>query len=339
MSLPIEDGIDAWVKLTGGDCHSWRQFKEEGKRLVTRGHVRDDIKSGCPFSALRTRGDLHNAEKAALTTHRPEFLPTPPATQEHFMHNPVPNSSRNNNLSPPPSMSGSGSASKCPIRLLDERSPEEIAEYFETHKHEIPRSHEVCVKRYQSNEQSIRQLDAKYGSLVNMLQGLGMKHQPWLPAQEDEKGFAEMDAKSAKKVEQWAGNVPETLDIGNTASENLPKSSGVDAEEREGHFDRLLKEIRVGESPSRPWGIQVPGGVPYKDHAESEAAPTPKGAAPVIAPQAQIHKANEECEGSKNDRMPVVFNGPVFFGYDADQAASFFQKCGWDSPGQSRTNT
>ena len=328
--MPIEDGIDAWVKLTGGDCHSWRQFKEGGKKLATREDVRDDIKSGCPFSAMKSRGALQNAEKAALVTHRPESLPTPPATQEHFMHNPVPTSSRNNDLSPPPSMSGSGSASKCPIRLLDERSPEEIAEYFETHKHEIPRSHEVCVKRYQSNEQSIRQLDAKYGSLVNMLQGLGMKHQPWLPAKEDEEGFAEMDAKSAKKVEQWAGNVPETPDIGIIASESLPRSSRVDAEEREGHFDRPLKEIRVGESPSRPWGISVPGCVPYKDHAESEAAPTPKGAAPVISPQLRMHTANEVYEGPKNDKMPVIFNGPVFFGYDADQAASLIQKCGWD---------
>jgi hypothetical protein len=29
-------------------------------------------------------------------------------------------------------------------------------------------------------------------------------------------------------------------------------------EERKGHFDRPLREVRVGESPSRPWGIHVP---------------------------------------------------------------------------------
>ena len=40
----------------------------------------------------------------------------------------------------------------CPIRFLDQHSPEEVATYFERHKHELPRSHEVCVKRYQSND-------------------------------------------------------------------------------------------------------------------------------------------------------------------------------------------
>ena len=54
----------------------------------------------------------------------------------------------------------------CPIRFLDQHSPEEVATYFEKHKHELPRSHEVCVRRYQKNEEQIRKLDAKYGSPV-----------------------------------------------------------------------------------------------------------------------------------------------------------------------------
>ncbi|KAK3060873.1 hypothetical protein LTR53_019968, partial [Teratosphaeriaceae sp. CCFEE 6253] len=30
----------------------------------------------------------------------------------------------------------------CPIRFMDQHSPEEVATYFEKHKHELPRSHE-----------------------------------------------------------------------------------------------------------------------------------------------------------------------------------------------------
>ena len=61
------------------------------------------------------------------------------------------------------SVSAAGSAPACPIRYMDQHSPEEIAKYFEAHKHELPRSHELCVKRFQDNDASIRQLDAKYG--------------------------------------------------------------------------------------------------------------------------------------------------------------------------------
>jgi hypothetical protein len=49
---------------------------------------------------------------------------------------------------------GSGAASaqhnpsKCPIRYLDQYSPEEVTKYFENYKHEIPRSHAVCISRY-----------------------------------------------------------------------------------------------------------------------------------------------------------------------------------------------
>ena len=32
----------------------------------------------------------------------------------------------------------------------------------------------------------------------------------------------------------------------------------MEEEERVSHFDRPMKDVRVGESPSRPWGIQVP---------------------------------------------------------------------------------
>jgi hypothetical protein len=152
--------------------------------------------------------------------------------------------------------SASGSAPKCPIRFLDQHSPEEVARYFETHKHEIPRSHEICVKRYQRNENDIRKLDAKYGNLVSMIQGLGQKHQPMLPTEdaEDEEYLLEQERKSHERVEKWAKDVSaDGVDHINGTEEHSPTD-----DDRESRFDRPMKEVRVGESPSRPWGISVP---------------------------------------------------------------------------------
>lgn len=153
--------------------------------------------------------------------------------------------------SPPPSINGV--TSKCPIRFLDKHSPEELAEYFSHHKHEIPRSHEICVRRYQSNSESIRQLDAKYANLASLIHDLGLKHQPMLTTKEGDGGLV-MEKSSAEKVEEWADNVKELstdADMADTISQSKPDS-------RVGVFDRPFKEVRVGESPSRPWGIPVP---------------------------------------------------------------------------------
>ncbi|TVY30388.1 hypothetical protein LHYA1_G000468 [Lachnellula hyalina] len=159
--------------------------------------------------------------------------------------------------SPPPS--ATGSAAKCPIRYLDQHSPEEVARYFETHKHEIPRSHEVCVKRYQRNENDIRKLDAKYGNLVSMIQGLGQTHQPMLPSdlhEQDED--MELERTSNERVENWAKAVSaDGVGIEEDLIENREEED-VEEDDRESRFDRPLKEVRVGESPSRPWGIRVP---------------------------------------------------------------------------------
>jgi hypothetical protein len=169
--------------------------------------------------------------------------------------------------SPPPSVTGS--AAKCPIRYLDQHSPEEVAKYFETHKHEIPRSHEICVKRYQRNEEDIRKLDAKYGNLVSMIQGLGQKHQPMLPTKEED--AVEVEQGSNERVENWAQAVSAD-GVGHEEEPEIPD----DEEDREGRFDRPLKEIRVGESPSRPWGISVPILEP------------PEGQRPVSPPPAPV---------------------------------------------------
>lgn len=186
-------------------------------------------------------------------------------------------------VSAPPSAAGSN---KCPIRFLDQHSPEEIAAYFETHKHEIPRSHEVCVKRYQRSEGDVRKLDAKYGNdIVNMLQGLGQKHQPMLPKDEELQLYAdpEEEKKTNKRVENWAKNVSnDGIDSLDPAEAATSPMEGAD-DDRESRFDRQMKEVRVGESPSRPWGISVPWNQPDLEHYGDDEAPNSPPAAPVIA--------------------------------------------------------
>ena len=255
--------------------------------------------------------------------------------------------------SKPPSAQAPG---KCPIRFLDQHSPEEVAKYFENHKHEIPRSHEVCVKRYQRNEQSIRQLDAKYGSLVNMIQGLGVKHKQYLPGDEENPELCKEQG-SVEAVENWADGVshkslepvPEQLHLENNTVE--------DEEERKPHFERSLREIRVGESPSRPWGISVPAaqepsksamlsdrGSEPVDLARSEitipksAQEQPARRCPVdhglhktvptnhVGVQKSRDASDVKAPGKETSSQPhIVFNGPVFFGYSAEQAAALLQ--------------
>ncbi|KAI9925677.1 hypothetical protein ASPWEDRAFT_42315 [Aspergillus wentii DTO 134E9] len=143
---------------------------------------------------------------------------------------------------------------RCPIRYLDQHTPEEVADYVERHKHEIPRSHAICVNRYQRDSQSMRQLDAKYGNLINMIQGLSVKHQVFLPGR-GPNGEPSSNS-SADRVERWAEDVgSKSLEGGMNGA---IKEEEEDGEERKGHFDRPLREVRVGESPSRPWGIPVP---------------------------------------------------------------------------------
>lgn len=154
-----------------------------------------------------------------------------------------------------PAPSAQESASKCPIRYMDQHSPEEIAHYLETHKHELPRSHEVCLRRYQKSEDHIRKLDAKYGNLVNMVEGLGRIHQPMLPEQ-DTRPQSDVERASNSRVETWAQTVSAT--VTEDPEQAAVETGSEDGEERLGHFDRPLKEVRVGESPSRPWGISVP---------------------------------------------------------------------------------
>lgn len=205
--------------------------------MIKAGHVGDSPRTWSPYGSI---------------TPRPESLPASPNRQEPVIEDPIAAESRPvGDSSPPPSVPDS--VSKCPIRFLDQHTPEEVAEYFEHHKHEIPRSHEVCVKRYQSNAESIRQLDAKYGNLVSMIQGLGMKHQPIL-AHKEEDDVNSLERNPMEVVRNWAN----TIKDGSEDAKPDVAEARSEPDSREGLFDRPYKEIRVGESPSRPWGISVP---------------------------------------------------------------------------------
>ncbi|KAF2642608.1 hypothetical protein P280DRAFT_467935 [Massarina eburnea CBS 473.64] len=184
----------------------------------------------------------------------------------------------NDAISASASASIAGSGAVCPIRFLDQHAPEDVAKYFEKHKHELPRSHEVCIGRFQTNTESIRQLDRKYGNLVSMIQGLGEKHQAWLPEEPEDAEDAPEDAsKTDVKVEKWATAVTSSLHSSTPPGEEETPEVAAD-EVRTARFDRPLKEIRVGESPSRPWGIQIPAKYTNADSSSSV------GSAPTASP-------------------------------------------------------
>jgi len=325
-------GIKAWKVFTDTECGvveerlsgiAISQIEERHSGVSTQLPtviVRRDAPDGlvCPFAATPSLSVVNkiSADSQNANVDRPDCLPTPP--EEHYGTIYTQTSRRKSSIPPPVSLTGS--ATKCPIRLLDERSPEEVAEYFEEHKHEIPKSHEVCVRRFQSNSESIRQLDAKYGSLVNMIQGLGVKHQPLLPRNDDGE---EMDAVSVQKVEIWADNVTEPL-----RGENAKKVP----DDRRGHFDRPLKEVRVGESPSRPWGISVPDVAPVVSEYAGPMSPLepPEMSAVSTPPKQDAETPSDNAhEAREAGQARMVFTGPVFIGYSPEQATMLMKECGF----------
>ncbi|ORY13081.1 hypothetical protein BCR34DRAFT_600199 [Clohesyomyces aquaticus] len=242
-------------------------------------------KLGCPFSATSGRQSPLATPRSSTSrmslrgrrSKRPSF--NDPIRAEICGNDPI---------STPTSVDGS--AAVCPIRFLDQHAPEEVAQYFENHKHEIPRSHEVCIKRFQSNAESIEKLDRKYGNLVSMIQGLGLKHQPWLPREPDENAEEPgADIEADEKVEKWATAVNASLHDGTPEEQTEASDAGLN-ETRTAQFDRPLKEIRVGESPSRPWGIQVPA---KYDDAESSSSVGSKPTASPGLPLTTDHQVGE----------------------------------------------
>jgi hypothetical protein len=192
------------------------------------------------------------------------------------------------------------SASKCPIRYMDQHTPEEIAHYLETHKHELPRSHEVCLRRYQKDEIHLRKLDAKYGNMANMVEGLGRIHQPMLPEQ-DTRPQSDVERGSNERVETWAQAVSATGAEDHDQSV-LDDQGMAEDEERQSHFDRPLKEVRLGESPSRPWGIPVPDFGPPMAADESVERPRSPPPAPVQVPLTP--DANKETPSRRPGKCP-----------------------------------
>ncbi|KAL8900666.1 MAG: hypothetical protein Q9207_005583 [Kuettlingeria erythrocarpa] len=231
--------------------------------------------------------------------------------------------------------SQAASASKCPIRFLDQHSPEEVAEYFQNHRHEIPRSHEICVKRFQRSDDQIKLLDHKYGSLANMLQGLGQKHQPLLHTRADGE-ITSQGRTSQEHVETWAHEVNGDEQAGVNSEKGIngdDRSAGDDnTSQRDGRFDRPLKEIRVGESPSRPWGISVPQAAPIVSvQAKPDLDPShdPGLSTPSSAPPEERRTKSHIRQDELTDRRPkMIFTGPVFMGYSPDQITDILTRTG-----------
>jgi hypothetical protein len=178
---------------------------------------------------------------------------------------------------------------KCPIRYLDKHTPEEVARYVEMHKHELPRSHEVCLRRYQRNEQQIRKLDSKYGNMINMIEDLGQLHQPMLPEDKLPQDGEVVGRGSNARVENWAHAVSVSTGSGAGHTEH-------EDENRQSHFDRPMKEVRVGESPSRPWGISVPI---YETNGEERPELLSPPAAPLRMPSPQHPPMETPVKGAK----------------------------------------
>ena len=338
----------------GDHCTRQQSLEKDCTTQGTPGELR------CPFATKMTQKAHHCID---ASTHRTDALAPPPDFQEQLLEDPIAAEFHANDVKGPPSTSGS--APKCPIRFLENHSPEEVAQYFENHKHEIPRSHAVCVQRYQSNAESIRQLDAKYGSLVSMIQGLGLKHQPLLPTEKNESSAVSHHTTSQppmENVEQWAEEVAKS------ASQSDMKSEPRTEERAQAPpFDRPLHDVRLGESPSRPWGIQVPDTQEPTPSAKEDDSgdfrprtipntacdgdgggepwPTSRGGLDEEASQQQDNDMPNGCpmprphggQGSGKEAPPqacnpttphVVFNGPVFLGYSAEDASALLQGYG-----------
>ena len=135
----------------------------------------------------------------------------------------------------------------------------------------------------------------KYGNLVTMIQGLGQKHKSMLPETPNPEEVAAVDSeqKSNRRVKKWATDVSEYhTGAGNMHAVSEPnaypatsdyKAEAEEDAERLTHFDRQLKEIRVGESPSRPWGVHIPSTYLEKqDGGASSGSSSPVAAVPVV---------------------------------------------------------
>ncbi|KAJ5413399.1 hypothetical protein N7465_005704 [Penicillium sp. CMV-2018d] len=256
----------------------------------------------CPFSKPNKMQSANASEAASGKNLAPKVQIEATCGHEHLDPIKAELEDRHSSHTPSvPSSKGGCPVSRCPIRFLDQHSPEEIAEYVERHKHEIPRSHAICVKRYQRNPQDMRQLDAKYGGLTSMIAGLGVKHQAFLPDRHTNGEGHSSHSASSERVEKWAENVdPSTLGAQNEESEEKNEEDKNEDDNRQSHFDRPLREVRVGESPSRPWGISVP-----VTHLPPASAPFSGSASIPTSPDPQADKPDEPTDVNVLDAKPA----------------------------------
>ncbi|THW20665.1 hypothetical protein D6D24_02168 [Aureobasidium pullulans] len=271
----------------------------------------------CPFASMERR-KLSSHAASVVSRYKSESVRQPRTSGSRINGRRGSSSARNSVIDPirevcamdshkknpdvEPSVQGSSTDKVCPIRFLDQHSPEEVAAYFELHKHELPRSHEICVKRYQSNEEQIRQLDAKYGNIVSMIQGLGQKHVSLLPENlgddhyEAEEEFDDDGGASNEKIRKWASTVytgPDAPPEEETEEDRLPR------------FDRPLRDVRLGESPSRPWGIQVPIDARERQHSViSNAAAATVPEKPQEPAETQAERPKGRCPFGFDEQKP-----------------------------------
>jgi hypothetical protein len=259
----------------------------------------------CPFSKPNKMRSQNGSEVPSGKNSAPKVQIEDACGHEHL--DPIKaelDERRSSHTPSAPSSKGACPVSRCPIRFLDQHSPEEIAEYVERHKHEIPRSHAICVNRYQKNPQNMRHLDAKYGGLTSMIAGLGVKHQAFLPDCQNGEGKSSNSVSTQRVgVEKWAENVDPTTPIVENKDDILNEDDN-----RQSHFDRPLREVRVGESPSRPWGISVP-----VTDLPPASAPFSRSASGPISPDHPTDKP-------KPNAAPAKPTGGCPFGHDKPKA-------------------
>ncbi|TKA53622.1 hypothetical protein B0A49_12355 [Cryomyces minteri] len=106
-----------------------------------------------------------------------------------------------------------------------------------------------------------------------------------LPDEPEDEGVVE-EREAVEKVKKWAKAVSGSLHAEDVDAA-LP-----DDEQRLPHFDRPLKDIRVGESPSRPWGITVPA------RYDQPASPTSS-----VVGDPRDETLNADAEGLREDLL------------------------------------
>lgn len=319
-------------KVSLGGLKSEASASRKGTKSIAFADMEQDYTTarqpgqlGCPFGKKPTETVLSRPN--SVSKHN---LPTPRSsgsgldilnnrTQRSSFNDPIRPLVSNGQIPVDDESDVDSNGPACPIRFLDQHSPEDIAKYFEEHKSQLPRSHAACIKRFEMNGDSMKELDAKYGNMATMLQGLGQKHQPMLPeAPASEAAYQDTDAKAAKKIKNWARAVSEEPRGGQIGhldpAGDLKARTDVEEQERVSRFDRPLKEIRVGESPSRPWGVPIPS--KYLDK-QVDAASDVAEAAAERSISVEIDEKSPHAEKDMGVRATPAAKGKCPFGHGA----------------------